>query len=36
MKPRYLFMLLEYPGSGKTYFSERLASKIGAVRINAV
>lgn len=28
-------MLLGYPGSGKTYFSERLASKIGAVRINA-
>lgn len=35
MKPKYLFMLLGYPGSGKTYFSERLASKIGAVRINA-
>lgn len=28
-------MLLGYPGSGKTYFSERLAKEIGAVRINA-
>lgn len=35
MKPNYLFMLLGYPGSGKTYFSERLATKIGAVRVNA-
>lgn len=31
----YLFMFLGYPGSGKTYFSERLAKEIGAVRINA-
>jgi predicted kinase len=35
MNPSYLFMFLGYPGSGKTYFSERLAKKTGAVRINA-
>lgn len=35
MRPNYLFMFLGYPGSGKTYFSERLAKETGAVRINA-
>ncbi|HEY8992946.1 MAG TPA: ATP-binding protein [Candidatus Microsaccharimonas sp.] len=35
MKTKYLFMSLGHPGSGKTYFTERLAGKIGAVRINA-
>lgn len=35
MNPTYLFMFLGYPGSGKTYFSERLARETGAVRINA-
>lgn len=35
MKSQYLFMLLGYPGSGKTFFSEQLAAEIGAVRINA-
>lgn len=28
-------MLLGYPGSGKTYFSEQLANETSAVRINA-
>lgn len=35
MKTQYLFMSLGHPGSGKTYFTQRLAEKIGAVRINA-
>ena len=35
MKSNYLFMFVGYPGSGKTYFSERLAKETGAVRINA-
>ncbi len=32
---KYLFMSLGHPGSGKTYFTTRLAEKLGAVRLNA-
>lgn len=32
---KYLFMSLGHPGSGKTYFTSRLAEKLGAVRLNA-
>lgn len=35
METKYLFMSLGHPGSGKTYFTTRLAEKIGAVRLNA-
>lgn len=35
MKTKYLFMSLGHPGSGKTYFTQRLAKKTGAIRINA-
>jgi predicted kinase len=35
MEQKYLFMLLGHPGSGKTHFSEQLATSIGAVRVNA-
>jgi predicted kinase len=35
MKSNHLFMLLGYPGSGKTYFSEQLAKDSGAIRLNA-
>jgi predicted kinase len=32
---KYLFMSLGHPGSGKTYFTTRLAEKLGAVRLNS-
>ncbi len=32
---KYLFMSLGHPGSGKTYFTTRLAEKLGATRLNA-
>lgn len=35
MKTKYLFTSLGHPGSGKTYFTQRLAKKMGAMRINA-
>ena len=33
-KSPLLIILLGYPGSGKSYFSQKLSEKIGAVRIN--
>jgi predicted kinase len=35
MNKQYLFMSLGHPGSGKTYFTQRLAEKTGAIRVNA-
>lgn len=32
---KYLFMSLGHPGSGKTYFTTRLAEKTGYIRLNA-
>lgn len=34
MKP-YLYLMLGYPGSGKSHFAERLAKETGAVRLNS-
>lgn len=35
MNKKYLFLMLGVPGSGKSYFAERLAKELGAVNLNS-
>lgn len=35
MSSRYIFLMLGLPGSGKSYFAENLAKKMGAVHLNS-
>lgn len=35
MSKSYLFLMLGLPGSGKTYFAENLAKKMGAIHLNS-
>ena len=35
MNKPYLFLMLEFPGSGKSYFAERLAREMSALHLNS-